>query len=58
MYIKGNSQVVSYRLGNIKWSNDENIWFAYNNSIDYGENEVSIEMQNSFRTYTKDKRGF
>jgi len=58
MYIKGNSKVVSYRFGNIKWSKDEKIWFSYNDSIDYGNNKVCTNMQKEFRKFTKDKRGF
>ncbi len=58
MYIKGNSQVVSYRLGNIKWSNDEDIWFTYNDSVDYGNSDKSVNMHKEFREYTMKARGF
>lgn len=58
MYVKGNSQVVSYRLGNIKWSKDESMWFTFDNSVDYGSNEISVKMQLEFRDFTKKDRGF
>lgn len=58
LMVKGYSSVVTYRYGNISWSEREREWFAFNSHIDYGENEFTREMQEEYRLWTKKQRGF
>ena len=56
--VRGHSSVVTYRYGSIHWSSAEREWFTVNNSIDYGEKDFTIEMQDNYRAWTKVNRGF
>ncbi len=58
LMVREHSSVVTYRYGNIHWSAAEREWFTLNNKIDYGSLDFTVAMQNEYRAWTKENRGF
>ena len=56
--VKEHSTVVTYRFGEMRWSEAEHEWFTANNSIDYGEKQFTVAMQKAYREWTRQTRGF
>lgn len=56
--VRGHNAVVTYRYGDIRWSEAEREWFTENNSIDYGESQLTVDMQKAYRAWTEETRGF
>lgn len=58
LIVQGHSSVVTYRYGNIYWSEAEKEWFTLNNLIDYGNNDSNVAMQKEYRAWTNENSGF
>ncbi len=53
---RGNS--ISFRLGKLLWSNLEKEWFSAGDALDYGKKPETRRLENEFRVFTKESRGY
>lgn len=58
MHVQGRGHSVSFRRGNLLWSQSENEWFAASDSLDYGAHPESKAMEKEFREWTRAGRGY
>jgi hypothetical protein len=58
MNVAGQGHSVSFRRGQLIWSQDEEEWFPASDSVDYGARAESKAMEKEFREWTKARRGY
>jgi hypothetical protein len=58
MHVAGSGHSMSFRRGNLIWSEAEKEWFPAADSVDYGSREDSKAMEREFREWTKAGRGY
>lgn len=58
MHVAGKGHSLSFRHGQLIWSQAEDEWFPASDSVDYGMREDSKAMEKEFREWTKGRRGY
>jgi hypothetical protein len=58
MNVAGRGHSLSFRRGNLIWSQEEKEWFPASDSVDYGTRKESKDMEKEFREWTKARRGY
>ena len=58
MNVAGRGHTLSFRHGSLIWSKEESEWFPASDSVDYGTRKESREMEEGFRRWTKERRGY
>lgn len=58
MNVQDRGHAMSFRLGRLLWSQVEEEWFSVGDSLDYGKRPESRRLENEFRAFTKETRGY
>lgn len=57
MLVQGGG-VRSFRRGRLLWSQAEREWFVGSDTVDYGSHPSSVEMEKTYRAWTRAERGY
>lgn len=58
MRVQSGGSALSFRRGRLLWSQPEREWFVGSDTVDYGSHPSSTALQESYRAWTKEERGF
>lgn len=56
--VQGKGSARSFRRGRLLWSQTEHEWFVGADTVDYGSHPSSVDMEQSYRDWSKRKRGY
>lgn len=58
MRVQGAGQSRSFQRGRLLWSRAESEWFISADTVDYGSDPSSLKLEEDFRNWTREKRGY